>query len=164
MTARTFYRLSLWIPIVLPLAVMLAVHGLDVRPTGAATAKFFQIMLISIVYGGIPYGLLAIWATWWIGPRSEPEIRRRALVAPLWLVGVWSLFAMVQSILSGKLEMFVGLVGLGTVFSLILGYGYVALVLALRAALGRAGFISPVGEPARPGMTSSMPLDTRSPG
>ena len=98
-------------------------------------------MLISLIYGGIPYLLLALWATWWIGEHTEPEIRRRALVAPLLMIAAWSVFALIPTIASRKIEMFFGLVGLGAVFSLVLGYAYVALVFGLRALLGRAGLV-----------------------
>ena len=142
MTARTFYRLSLWIPIALPGAVAFVVHGLGVPAAELPFGKLVQLMLVSLVYGGIPYALLALWASWWVGRRSEGEIRRRAMVAPLLMIAVWIPFAMLPSILAGKVEMFFGLVALGSVCAIVLGYGYVALVLALRAAFGRAGWIA----------------------
>ena len=143
MSARTFYRLSLWIPLAVPAAVVTAVHGFGMRAPEGPVATFVQVMLISAVYGGLPYALLALWGTWWIDRRSEPEIRRRALLAPLWMIAAWIPFATLPSVLSGKLEMFVGLVALGAVYALGLGYLYVGLILGLRALFGRAGLISP---------------------
>src|SRR5687767_8511350 len=120
MTPRMFYRMSVWIPLLLPLAAAVAVNGLGVATTSRPLEKLVQIMLISLIYGGIPYLVLALWATWWIGDHSEREIRRRAMVAPLLMIGAWSLFALIPSVMARKIEMFFGLVGLGAVFSLVL--------------------------------------------
>ena len=133
--------MSVWIPIVLPVGVAVAVNGLGVRMTEPPLSKIVQVMLISLIYGGVPYLLVALWATWWIRQRTESEIRRRALSAPLWMIAVWSVFALIPTIASRKIEMFFGLVGLGAVYSIALGYAYVALVLGLRALLGRVGVV-----------------------
>lgn len=142
MTARTFYRLSLWLPIAVPGAVAFVVNGLGIPATEPPLTKIVQLMIVSLVYGGIPYAVLALWGTWWVGGRSESEIRRRALAAPLLMIAVWIPFAMLPSILSGKFEMFLGLVALGSVGAIVLGYAYVGLVFALRAGFGRVGWIA----------------------
>jgi hypothetical protein len=151
MPARTFYRLSLWLPIVLPLAVAVAVNGLrlGVYVREPPFAKIVQLMLISLVYGGIPYTILALWGTWWIDHRREPEIRRRALLAPLLMIAAWIPFAMIPSVMAREIRMFFGLVAFGAVYAIVLGYAYVAVVFALRALFGRAGWITETA-PSRP--------------
>jgi hypothetical protein len=131
MSPSTFYRCALWLPLLLPAIVAVLVHGLGM-PTTGIMHKVVQVLLMSGVYGGVPYALLAAYATWWIDHRPEDEIRRRALVAPLWMIGLWWCCAMVIGILARRAEMFLGLGALGTAVIVPLGYAYVALVLLVR--------------------------------
>lgn len=132
MNASAFYRCAIWLPLLVPAVIATLAHVLEVQPTLPAIRKIVQVLLISGIYGGVPYAILAAYATWWIDNRPEHEIRRRALAAPLWMLGLWFLCATLVGLLSGRGEMFLGLLLLGTAAVLLLGYGYVGLVLMLR--------------------------------
>ena len=132
MTVQTFYRWAVWVPLIVPGVVAIAVHLVGLRPDDGPLLKPVQVLRMSGVYGGLPYALLAAWGTWWIDSRPEPEIRRRALIAPLLMLGVWIAFATILGGLARSVAMFAGLTGLGAVMILSLGYIYVALVFLLR--------------------------------
>ena len=142
MTVQTFYRCAVWLPLAIPALVATAVHAAGWDPSLSPVVKLVQLLLMSLMYGGLPYAALAAWATWWIGGRLEPEIRRRALQAPLWMVAAWLPFTAAIGGLAGRVQIFVGLAGLGIVVILPLGYAYVTLVFLLRRWLGRAGALS----------------------
>jgi hypothetical protein len=131
MTVQTFYRLSVWLPLVIPGVVAFVGHGLGV-PIGVPGVG---MLLASLLYGGIPYAPIAIWASFWIDSRPEPEIRRRALQAPLWMVATFAVFCVVLAIRSQLLLMPIALFVLGAVMSLAFGYFYVVLVFILRDSL-----------------------------
>lgn len=124
-----------------PALVATAVHGAGWRPSLVPLAKLVQLLLVSGIYGGLPYAALAAWATWWIDGRSEPEIRLRALQAPLLMVLTWLAAAAAIGMIVRGADMFLGLAALGTLATLSLGYMYVALVFLLRRWLGRAGWV-----------------------
>lgn len=142
MTVQTFYRCAVWLPLAIPALVATAVHAAGWRPSLSPVVKLVQFLLMSGMYGGLPYAALAAWATWWIDRRPEPEIRRRALQAPLWMVAAWLPFTAAIGGLAGRVEIFLGLAGLGILVILPLGYAYVTLVFLLRRWLGRAGALS----------------------
>ena len=77
MSIQTIYRIGIWLPLVVPTLGAGLVHGLGVAEDVGALRKIIQILLMSLLYGGVPYLPLALWATWWVGGRPEPEIRRR---------------------------------------------------------------------------------------
>lgn len=135
MTVRTFYRLAVWLPLLVPALVALVVQGLGLRGAGGAVDEGVQILLMSGIYGGIPYAALAAWASWWIGGQPESRIRRRALVAPFWMLGAWVTFALLTVLVHRDLRMAAGLAGLGAAVVLPLGYAYVVVVLLLRRLL-----------------------------
>jgi len=71
MSIHTIYRIGIWLPLAVPTLVAGLVHGLGVAVGIGAHQKVVQILLISLLYGAVPYALLALWATWWVGGRSE---------------------------------------------------------------------------------------------
>ena len=150
MTVQGFYQLALWLPLVVPGAVMLATSISGARPAGEPWNQLYQLLVGSLLYGGIPYIVAAIAATIWIDRRSEPEIRRLALQSPLWVIAAWIPLVAYMSIRADSLAMFGGLLALGGGAIVVLGYAYVAIVFALRRAAGRAGMIrtSAAPEPA----------------
>ena len=141
MRVPTFYRCAVWLPLLVPAGTAFVVHVLGLHPTFQPILKFVQLLLISGVYGGVPYLVLAVYASWWIDNRSERLIRRRALQAPLWMIALWTPVAAVVGILYGRLDTFAGLVGVGVLFIVPLGYAYVAVVLLLRTAMSRFGWL-----------------------
>ena len=124
----------MWLPLVVPGLVALTVHGAGLRP-GPPLDKIVQILLGSLVYGGMPYAVIAIWATVWIGRRPEPEIRRRALQTPLWTIAAFLMIPTIVVLRGGEATMAAALFVMGAVCILGIGYVYVAMVFGLRAAI-----------------------------
>jgi hypothetical protein len=132
MSLHTFYRLSVWLPLALPGLAALLVHGLGFGPTGSSFDKVLQILLISLLYGGVPYAPIAIWASFWIASRAEHDIRRQALRAPLWMILMFLLFVAVLAIKSEQLVAAALVFVLGVIAILTLGFLYVVFVFSLR--------------------------------
>jgi hypothetical protein len=116
--------------------VALIVHGLDVAVGSGPLQKVVQLLLASLLYGGVPYALLAVWATWWIGGRSEPQITRLVLWAPLLMAAVFAPIALVTGVAVGAPGPFSAVAVVGALVSIVLGYAYVALVFLLRSEVG----------------------------
>jgi hypothetical protein len=130
---RTFYQMAVWAPPALAVLVALLVHGLGLRPGIPVLLKATQLILAGLQYGGISYAALAIWATIWMRNRSEPEIRRLALRAPLLICAVYIPFALaLGAFADNPLITGGGLAALGCAFILTVGYVYVGIVLAVR--------------------------------
>ncbi|MEO6214082.1 MAG: hypothetical protein ABIP65_10690 [Vicinamibacterales bacterium] len=133
MTLHRFYRFSVWLPIVIPALVAGVVHGIGVAPGSGALQDVVEILLASLVWGGVPFALLALWGTWWIGDRPEPEIRRLMLRTPLIMVAVFAAFVMLAGVaVQAPVTPFLAVIVLGSLVIIPLGYGYVAVVLLVR--------------------------------
>jgi hypothetical protein len=89
MSVHAFYRRAVWLPIALPSLVAALFHGLGLGPTGS---EILTLLLASLVYGGLPYAPIALFATFWIDGRPEAEIRRRAVRAPFWMIVSFLIF------------------------------------------------------------------------
>lgn len=137
MKIHTYYRCAVWLPLLIPAATWCVMYFTDLRPSTSVAEKLVQIVVVSGVYGGLPYASLAAYATWWIDERPEGELRRRALAAPLWMVLLWLPVSAFVGVLYGRVETFVGFFWLGTVVILPLGYAHVALVFFLRPLVCR---------------------------
>jgi uncharacterized membrane-anchored protein len=137
MKIQTFYRCAVWLPLLIPAAIVSVMHFADVRPSSYAGTKLAQLFVVSGVYGGVPYALLAAYATWWIDERPERELRRKALAAPLWMILLWLVVSALVGILYGQVATFVGFFSLGAAVTLTLGYAYVGLVFLLRRLVCR---------------------------
>jgi hypothetical protein len=142
MTVQTFYRCAVWLPLVVPALVAVAVHVVGLQPSSPAVAGLVQLLLISLLYGGFPYAVLAAYGTWWIDGRPESQIRHRALRAPLWMLAAWLPFAAFLGVASRRVEIFLGLAGLGAIVIFPLGYAYIALVFLLRRWLDRSEWLA----------------------
>lgn len=140
MSVHTFYRLALLLPLAVPGIALLLASTLG-RPATQAGDLLFELLIYSVVYGGVPYVLAAVAAAIWIDHRPEEEIRRLARRSPFGVIALWSLLVTYVAIRAGSLVMLFGLLALGGSAIIALGYAYVAIVFALRAALGRAGLI-----------------------
>ena len=133
MSIHAFYRVCIWLPILVPAAVVVAALAFDLRLSASIVG---EVLLYSLVYGGIPYAMLAAWATWWIGGRPESEIRRLMFRAPLLMVALFVPVAVLVGVAVGAPQPFLGVAGLGAAVVLPLGYGYVGLAVLLRQGLG----------------------------
>jgi hypothetical protein len=137
LTVHAVYRLGIWLPLLVPAAVALLVHGLDLAVPRGFLQKLVQVLLVSLVYGGVPYAALALWATWWIGDRPEPEIRRLMLRAPLLMVAVFVPTILLAGLAAGApAAPFLAVAVLGAIVIIPVGYAYVGVVMLLRKAWG----------------------------
>lgn len=132
MKRETQYRLFIWLPLAVPAVVALVVNGLGVAPTSGFMSKFVQLQLMSLIYGGLVYAPLAVWATWWVGGRGEAQVRRLMFRAPLLMAALYAGVALLSGVLVGQVRVFAGVALLGVFASVVLGYCYVALVVVLR--------------------------------
>ena len=131
--AYTVYRVCIWLPILVPLVVVLAVSALG-RPVSEGIVV--EVLFYSLLVGGLPYAAPAAWATWWVGGRSEPEIRRLMFRAPLLMVAIFAPLALLMGAFVGQPGPFAAVAALGSAIILTLGYAYVGLTLLLRYGLG----------------------------
>ena len=140
MKVRTFYRLMVWLPLAVP-ALLVGARRIGV-PLDVVPIKFFAgILLGSLLYAGPLYAILAVCVTFWIWNRDEPEIERLMLRAPLIMAVAFWPFALAMGVAAGiaagvPMSVYVALGVLGSVMSVIVGYGYVAVVLVPRRTLG----------------------------
>lgn len=131
MTVQRFYQSTLWLPPAVPATVLAGWLIL-----GGATSRILQnaatVLIGSLIIGGIPYTVLAIWLSRRMRGRSEAEIRRLLLRAPVFMIVAFSPIASLAALISGQLvEVAVVAVGV-TIAIFIVGYAYVGLVFLLR--------------------------------
>lgn len=138
MDALLIYRIGIWLPLIVPAALVAVMELLDLRPANVVARKLVQLLTSSLLYGGLPYAGLAVWASWWITGRPEPEIRRQMFRAPLVMAGVFALTAVLVGIGVGRPGPFIAVAVLGAIVAVPLGYAYVALVVWLRHVCGGA--------------------------
>jgi hypothetical protein len=136
MTMHNIYRVGVWQPLAVSAVVAGLVHGLSVMINAGPLRKVVQILLMSLLYGGVPYATLAIWATWWIGGRPEPEIKRLMFRAPLLMVATFVTVSVATGIVVGQPVPFLAVGVLGAIVIIPLGYAYVGLVMLLREECG----------------------------
>lgn len=137
MRIQTFYRLMIWLPIAVPSALLGVTRGIGLPLDVPLLNVFVQVLLGSLLYGGIPYAILALWATFWISNRNESIIERLMLRAPLIMGITFIPFALAFGIaVHGEPAQFFGLSLFGAVMSIVVGYGYVAAVIVMRRSLG----------------------------
>ena len=135
MKVRTFYRLAAWLPLAVPIPFALVVWARGSSPFPAPLRPFVGALLGTLVYGGIPYLLLALWATWRIGSLTEPEIKRLMAKAPFLMIGVFTLFWFLAGLRVGRPEF--GLLGpFAAVVIVTTGYAYMGVVLLIREEFG----------------------------
>lgn len=63
MKIRTFYRLSVWLPLALPAPFALVVWARGFSAFPAPLRPFLGALFGTVVYGGIPFLVLALRAT-----------------------------------------------------------------------------------------------------
>jgi hypothetical protein len=133
MSIHAVYRMCIWLPIVVPAVAIAIATFLGLR---LADGVLLEILMYSLMYGGLPYAALAIWATWWIGGRPEREIRRLMFRAPILMAALFVPLALVVGFALGALGPFAAVAILGIVIILPLGYAYVGVAVLLRRSLG----------------------------
>jgi hypothetical protein len=133
MSIYRIYRACIWLPILVPAALILVAHAFGLR---LAAGVVGEILAYSLIWGGLPYAALAVWATWWVGGRPEADIRRLMFRAPLLMVAVFVPLALATGLVVGGLGPFTGVALLGATVIVLLGYAYVGLTVLLRHSLG----------------------------
>lgn len=136
MSLIRFYRLNIWLPLVVPAALIASLHVLMKdfgAPAPAGPFRFvFGVLQYSLQMGGIPYALLALWATWEVGDQEEAGVRRLMYLSPLLMVAVFAVWCIVIGLISGHMRQWIAVAALGSAIILPLGYTYVGLTVFMR--------------------------------
>lgn len=133
MSIYVVYTLCIWLPVIVPATVILVFNIFGLRLSDGVVA---EVLAYSLIYGGVPYSALAAWATWWIRGRSEADIRRLMLRAPMLMVAIFVPLAVVVGIGVGNVRPYVAVAIMGSLTILLLGYAYVGVAVLLRYVLG----------------------------
>ena len=142
MSTRTFYRLSLFLPILLP-AMLMALgaryHHVD-SDLGEAVHFGGSYLLIS----ALPYSVLIPWLAWWMRGKTEPDIRKMSyripiLALPIYLVSYSCYLTIVtwqnpnlMRTLAGVLLILTYVICVGYLYALVVN-GLLRLLKVLRA-------------------------------
>ncbi len=133
MSIYTIYRACIWLPLLVPAALLLIVRMFGLRLSAGVVG---EMVAYSLLWGGAPYAVLAAWATRWVGGRPETEIRRLMFRAPLLRVAVFVPLALATGLGVGAPGPFTGVALLGAVVIVLLGYCDVLVTILLRHLLG----------------------------
>lgn len=146
MPMRRFYRIAMILPLVVPIPVMVGAYVFGM-PISWPLEQIVFVLIMSEVLGAIPYLLLALWANRWMQGRTENEIRRKALRAPLFMLVAFLALLLLLSGLSGDPlgEGLLVFLYAGPAI-LILGYAYVGLVFWLRRLVVARGWLELTAE------------------
>ena len=132
-SAVSVYRLSIWLPLLVPAVVIVVARVFKLR---LAEGLLWEMLAYSLLYGGLPYAFLAIWATWWVGRHSEAQIRRLMIRAPLLMGSIFVPLALILGFVVGAPGSFAAVAVLGLLTILVLGYAYVGIAAILMRGLG----------------------------
>ena len=136
---RRFYRINIWLPVLLPLVAgvlsRILVDVLGARPAGiiGATLQF----LASLIFFGVPYIPFALFATWWIRKRDEGATRLLMFVLPAVMMAVAVIACMLMALISERMRMWMEVAAFAVTVIVLIGYGFVALTVVLRLVFGR---------------------------
>ena len=145
MSVRTFYRAAIWLPIIVP-AVGMGTQKLLNWPIDRSPVLLFlfQILAFSLVYGGVPYFMLAVWGSATLKSRSEADIEGLMQRAPLLMAGIVLPFYLAVGIAlavatqsASPFEPFLAVGVLGAMAAIPVGYTYVGVVMILRRVFGQ---------------------------
>lgn len=148
MSATRFYRLSLWLPLLMPIIAFPFIGGRDDQSPIPVLAPIAMLVVLAGLFGAIPYLCTAFPLWLWMRRRPSSAIRRALMIFPVLLLGAVVLVLVPLSwwdsqrqIIAGPptWNMFVPWNLLGSVAMLIflLGYPYIWLVLRIGQRLER---------------------------
>ena len=140
MSHLTFYRIALWLPVVLPSLIVLDVH-VGSRWSESLVGPLVQLPLMMFVFGVPTYAPLAIWATFWLRGKTRRQVHHMAIRAPWLMVPLFLLLSLYLLLRSGDLVMPAAFFVLGSAVSVVLGYSVVIATLGLEQLLERTGTI-----------------------
>ena len=127
MTIQRFYRISIWLPVIVALAAGLFLRVFSVRPGGAVQGVLLILFVSGVLY--IPFALLA---TWWIRKCDEYDIRRVMFVMPLLITVVAFLVCVVVMLIGGGMAAGLEVAAAAMTFILPIGYAWVLIIVLLR--------------------------------
>ena len=141
MSTITFYRWSLLTPIALPVAMLAFIGG------NGDLAGLAQLFLMSLLYGGIPYVLTVALLSRPLLYGNERQYTLLTWVAPLVMIAVQTVGGFLLGMCLNPTDRWGGATGTGGlmfalgVYTLVFGYGYVALARIGLWLLRRMGLV-----------------------
>jgi len=144
------YKLSLALPLVLPLLVTPVVLGNFLLP--AWLKMLVGFIWVSGMVGGVPYVVLVGLLFWWGRAKSDVQFKRALLLSPVLMLPIFFAFLVLFILIvhepGDELHLQAGLKMLLVYFSFILAFGYVYVLLVLSTVfvLKRLGVV--VASPA----------------
>jgi hypothetical protein len=143
-----YYRLSLLLPVVLPI---LASPLLMTGEKGLGSVAIWLIM--GSVIGAVAYIPTAVFLVVWMRGKTEREQRRALWCAPLLMAPLmcicYLLYALGSAGPRGSVDADWGEMAFYGGFVILFGYGYVALAFGLLRLLRRSGWVAPAGTEER---------------
>ena len=158
MSHITFYRVLLWLPIIVPMLVapLWLVPGAG---ESAVTGPFLYILTYGALYAAVPYAALALRVDHWLRSKPHPgptAIWRRAMTLPVQFVlffALWQLAGGIVSLLASggpvSAENVIAAGLSGALWVVIMGYAYVGLACGVTRLAAWAGCVrAPTQTPA----------------
>lgn len=138
MDEKRIYKFSLLLPVVVPiLCLVLMTVASDFIPESLTSLLF--VTVFSLVFGGLPYAVVAILLFIWMWDEEPRRIRIALLLSPIVMIAVFFLLAFVYTFVSGEYS-FSTLTYNNVVYPVmfysgfILAYGYFYVFVTLIAA------------------------------
>lgn len=86
-TPSQLYKWSLALPVLVPLALLPLALSWQTAP--GPVQWVLQVLVFSLMYGGVPYVVLVSALVWWMRGKGEREIRRALGLAPLLMLPIF---------------------------------------------------------------------------
>jgi len=142
MSGTQYYKWSLALPILLPLLVSPLQFAGPWVPSSLKSASEF--LTWSLVFGGIPYVLLAFGLVWWMRGKGEATVRRASFIVPLLMLAIfwvcWFAYALVPEPHDIRASYLLGGVAM-SLYVVVVGYAYVMLITLSLDLLRRLGAV-----------------------
>lgn len=138
MDERRIYKFSLLLPIVVPLICLaLMTVASDIVPE--SWTNYLLVTVISLIFGGIPYAVVAILLLIWMWDEEPRRIRIALFLSPIMMLAVFFPLAFIYTFVSGEYSLSTltyNNVVYPVVFftGFILAYGYFYVFVTLIAA------------------------------
>ena len=124
MTPIAFYRTSIWLPVA---ASGLSIIGVQLfgQPIDDRLSELVWLLALSGYFGGIPYIILAAWATRALKGQSEVQARRLAWRMPFYMLPFCAVYLVIfVKITEGSVPNGLFLAAMATAYVLPIGYAY----------------------------------------
>jgi hypothetical protein len=133
----------------LPFALPLVLTPLYSSTDSSVTSSVVVTLSLSLLFGGIPYAILVVTLLWWGRRKPITRIVRAAWLTPLLFAPLATLFVGAFGAYAAnrgeRLEWAALFGAFAFAYALVVGYGYVVIVLAARSLLGWAGILQREG-------------------